>query len=189
MRLRNLLLALLASILSFASRASADGDGYDDATIGPSDIPEDAPSYAAYPASPYVGPNAKLQIADDPEAWRYRTRLREWSRAKVNFAGHYILATWGCGTGCVQIMIIDAKSGRVFHPKGIRTNVSVNVHDELLRGGASWHGEGSVQFEPDSELLVLIGSPEEEIARRGISYYVWHDDQLRLIRHVAKPER
>jgi hypothetical protein len=77
----------------------------------------------------------------------------------------------------------------VFHPKGIKSNVAVNVHDELLIGGASWYDEGSVQFQPNSELLVLIGAPEEDMARRGISYYVWHNDQLKLIRYVSKLDK
>ena len=76
MKLCNLLLVLLASILSFSAQASVDGDGYDDATIRASDIPTDAPSFAAYPTKLYVGPNAKLLIADDPEIGRASCRER-----------------------------------------------------------------------------------------------------------------
>ena len=188
MKIRNLIAALLVIAIPLATHASVDNDGYDKATIRASDIPSDAPSFAAYPAKVYVGHNAKLKISNDPEARLYRTRLREWSTEKVNFAGHYILATWGCGTDCVQIMFIDAKSGKVFHPAGIKSNVAVNVHDELLTGGRSWYGEGSLHFQPNSELLVLIGAPEEDMARRGISYYAWHNDQLKLVRHVSKPD-
>src|ERR1035437_7625251 len=189
MKLRNLVKVLLAIAMPLVAHASVDNDGYDEATIRASDIPSDAPLFATYPAKVFAGPNAKLKIGNDPEAWLYRTRLREWSSEKVNFAGHYILATWGCGTGCVQIMFIDAKSGKLFHPAGIRSNVAVNVHDEMLTGGRSWYGEGSVHFQPNSELLVLVGAPEEDMARRGISYYAWHNDQLKLVRHLAKPDQ
>lgn len=46
----------------------------------------------------------------------FRTRLNAASESQlVNFAGHYILTTWGCGSGgCVDGAIIDAKSGDVF---------------------------------------------------------------------------
>src|SRR5574341_1202298 len=36
------------------------------------------------------------------EARMYRTRLREAAREKPNFAGHYIVTYWGCGTECVM---------------------------------------------------------------------------------------
>lgn len=173
---------------SFGVHATVDSDGFDEATIRASDIPANAPKFEAYPAKVYTGPNAKLVFGGDPQARMYRTRLREWATGKVNFAGHYILFTWGCGTGCVQIMFIDAKTGKVYHPDGIRTNVAVNVHDEMLIGGRSWYGEGSVHFQPDSELHMLVGEPIENADRRGISYFVWHNNQLKLICHVHKPE-
>lgn len=189
MQLRSPIAFLFAIAMPLVMHAAVDNDGYDEATIRVSDIPTNAPKFAAYPAKVFAGPNAKLKINNDLEAQRYRTRLREWSTKKVNFAGHYILATWGCGTGCVQIMFIDAKSGKVFHPEGIRSNVAVNVHDDMLVGGRSWYGEGSVHFQSNSELLVLVGAPEEDMKRRGISYYVWHNDELKLVQHVAKPDQ
>jgi hypothetical protein len=47
-------------------------------------------------------------------AREFRTRLREAAREKPNFAGHFIVTTWGCGTECVEGAIIDARTGRVF---------------------------------------------------------------------------
>lgn len=189
MKRRYLTIATLALAVAFGACAAVDADGFDEATIRATDIPVDAPSFAAHAVKVYAGPNAKLKLGNDPRARMYRTRLREWATEKVNFAGHYILVTWGCGTGCVQIMFIDAKTGKVYHPDSIRTNVDVNVHDEMLVGGRSWYGEGSVHFQPDSELLILVGEPNEDADRRGISYFVWHNNQLKLIRHVYKPER
>jgi hypothetical protein len=188
MKLSCMLAFLFAVAMPLGVHATGDDDGYDNATIRASDIPTDAPLFSDYPAEAFTGSNAKLKVGNDLEVRRYRTRLREWSARKVNFAGHYILTIWGCGTGCVQIMFIDAKSGKVFHPAGIRSNVAVNVHDEMLEGGRSWYEEGSVHFQLNSELLVLVGAPEEDIARRGISYYVWHSEKLKLVRHVAKLE-
>jgi hypothetical protein len=43
-------------------------------------------------------------------------------RPGPNFAGHYFIVTWGCGSPCLMAAIVDAKSGRVlpppFHPAG-----------------------------------------------------------------------
>lgn len=177
---------LLAAAISLGAQAATDADGYNAATIRLSDVPQNAPAFSSYPASLYQGRNAELRLGQDPEAKRYKTRLQEWSKEKVNFAGHYILTTWGCGTSCVQIMIIDAKNGQVFHPKGVSINSAVNVQDELLDSNARWPGRGSLHFQPDSELLMLVGAPEEDEARRGISYFVWHNSRLELVRHIAK---
>ena len=44
---------------------------------------------------------------------RYRTDLQEAATGPVNFAGHYVLASIGCGAGCVQVAAIDAGAGSV----------------------------------------------------------------------------
>lgn len=126
-------------------------------------------------------------MGKDKQALLFKTRLRDGSRQKVNFAGHYILTAWGCGSACEQFMIIDARTGRVFHPKGVGSNSSVNVHEALMRGTTTWPTEGSIKHQLNSKLLVIFGAPEEDDARRGISYYVWEGERLKLIRHVAKP--
>jgi len=119
----------------------------------------------------------------------YRTLLTGWATEKPNFAGHYILATWGCGTGCTQIAVIDALTGKVFHPPGARTNSVADVHEELLIDGDSSPRRadfGALRYSVDSRLLVLIGTPEERRENRGISYFIWENDSLRKIRFVPK---
>jgi hypothetical protein len=181
-------LSIAFTILAIASAASAveTDDRYNEVTIRPSDIPPDAPRFEAYPASVYEGPNALPNLSSDSETRMYRTRIKEWSKVKPNFAGHYILATWGCGTECVQMTIIDAKTGKVFHPSGVTSNAANNVHDALIDGKPNWPNEGSIKFQANSELLVLIGMPEEDTKRRGISYYIWHHNRLSLVRFVPK---
>jgi hypothetical protein len=51
------------------------------------------------------------------EAYNFRTRLREAAQEDVNFAGHYRVAIWGCGTSCVHGAVVDVISGHVtfFH--------------------------------------------------------------------------
>jgi hypothetical protein len=43
-----------------------------------------------------------------------RTQIREAARKGPNFAGHYTIAEWGCGTSCVSLAVIDAETGVVF---------------------------------------------------------------------------
>ena len=37
-------------------------------------------------------------------------------RAGPNFAGHYYVVQWGCGTGCLRMAVVDAVTGMVFPP-------------------------------------------------------------------------
>ena len=43
----------------------------------------------------------------------YRARLRAAATERPNFAGHYVLTTWGCGTECVMGAAINTRTGRV----------------------------------------------------------------------------
>jgi hypothetical protein len=139
--------------------------------IRKSDIPKDAPRFSDYPASPHAGPNAAPDVDSDPRSRRYRTQLRAWAKEKANFAGRYILATWGCGTSCTEIAIIDTASGKVFHPAGARSNYILDVDAEVLAdlpAGTRRADFGALHYHADSRLLVLFG-------------------QLRRIRFVPKP--
>ena len=181
-------LALAFLLVSLPVMGAVD-DGYDQYTIRPADIPEDAPRSKNYPVTPYAGPTAAPDVRSDPRSRMYRTQLRGWAKEKPNFAGHYILATWGCGTGCTQIAIIDARTGKVFHPLGARTNSVLDVHHDLLGGDESSPRRadfGALRHSPDSRLLVLIGTPENRTENRGISYFVWENDVLKRIRFVPK---
>src|SRR4051794_26520256 len=72
------------------------------------------PHFKDYPAAEiYKGSTAPLVLARDD--FTFKTRLR-WAakNQKPNFAGHYILTSWGCGAECVMGAVIDAKTGRVY---------------------------------------------------------------------------
>jgi len=178
MNLHPLILSVLLASATMALAQSPPSEAYDAYTLRPSDIPADAPRMADFPASVFAGRNAAPKLNDSAETRMFRTRIAQWAQANPNFAGHYILATWGCGTDCTQITIIDAQTGRVYHPLGVHTNAAVNVHEALL-------GQ-TLQFQPDSRLLRLIGMPEERDEDRGISYYLWDHNRLNRIRFVRK---
>jgi hypothetical protein len=61
------------------------------------------------PAAPIVGSG---------HARRYRSVLRAEAREGPNFNGHYRVASWGCGTNCIEWAVIDLESGKVWFPAG-----------------------------------------------------------------------
>jgi hypothetical protein len=63
-------------------------------------------------AEAYQGRNAPLVLGKDDR--QFRTRLRTAAKEPPNFAKHYILTAWGCGTECLVSVIIDANTGRFY---------------------------------------------------------------------------
>jgi hypothetical protein len=185
---RYIILALALAV-NLAPAFAAYDQREDPGMIRRSDIPIDAPRFSDYAARRYVGVNAAPDLRSDPRSRRYRSQLKDWALEKPNFAGHYILATWGCGTGCTEIAIIDAMSGKVFHPAGARTNhiedvdIEVLVEVEQVGRRADF---GALQYRADSRLLIVFGTPDGRAENKGISYFVWEDERLKRVRFVGK---
>ncbi len=138
------------------------------------------PRFGSYPARVYRGRVAPVNLRSARGARTFRTRLREGAKEGVNFAGHFSLVGWGCGTGCQSVAIIDAKNGAVHFPK------------ELYAFGVwLFSDDGEVlTFRPDSRLLVLSGFPNSETEsaepKAGLYYYEWTGKRLRLVKFVEK---
>jgi hypothetical protein len=56
---------------------------------------------------------AAVDLASVDYGRMYRTRVREGAAAGPNFAGHYTVVLWGCGTGCRVVAVVDARTGRL----------------------------------------------------------------------------
>lgn len=100
-RKSSVMLFILAVMIAFARETSAQGQSF--------------PRFESYSISQrYTGRVARVNLRSHPDAKLFRTRLREAAKNKPNFAGHYILATWGCGASCNTVALIDAKTGNVY---------------------------------------------------------------------------
>ncbi len=156
----------------------------DPATIRAADLPADAPRFADYPATPvWRGQPAVPDVRSEPRSRLFRTMLRRGAAEGPNFAGHYTIVSWGCGSGCAGYAIVDARSGRVFHPENFQSNVVYNTDDAIFADGAE-----AVRFRLDSRLLIVIGAINEESKLRGVSYFVWNGRRLDRVRFVARPD-
>jgi hypothetical protein len=119
----------------------------------------------------FKGKPAVVDLSNNPQARLYRTQLRRQAVEGPDFAGHYKIAIWGCGSSCAAFAIVDSQTGRVYFPPELPY--------------VTWTGyEGTsfgLQYRIDSSLLVLHGSPEEK-PQIGTFYYVWQTNVLRLVR-------
>ena len=132
------------------------------------------PHFQDYPPTiPYTGPRAPLKLHPASDAWMYRTRIREAARHKPNFAGHYILASWGCGAECLESVIIDARTGEVYLVDFTTCcwfpccGEAADVPDTFA----------PVDFRLTSKLLIFTGLRNEE-GSRGTHYYKFQGGQL-----------
>ena len=141
-----------------------------------------APTFTQYAAKVQKIRNTRVNLKSHKNANTFRTNLRNAAKEGVNFAGHYILTTWGCGTNCSQSAIIDARNGRVFFPRE-------------LEGAGFGFCELPDDTEPivsqaDSRLLILNGFKGGDLsvenAPCGIYYLEWTGTKFRQVRFVKK---
>jgi hypothetical protein len=125
------------------------------------------PGFAQYAVSDYFqGMPAPMDLASHPDAARFADRLSPELDQGPNFAGHYRLVSWGCGTHCTASLIVDLRSGA--------------VHDGVV-------AELGLLFRADSALLIVNPHPERSFevgevpAWAATRYYRWHHDRMELL--------
>ena len=76
---------------------------------------------------------AKLDIKSNKGANYFRTILREGYNADTaNFAGHYTLVFWGCGSPCQSSMLIDRKTGNIYNAPDASLGYGFRVNSSML---------------------------------------------------------
>jgi len=103
---------------------------------GPGEVVQGRPvlRFTDFPVdSVYRGPVADINVASNADARRFRTVLRQGARVGPNFAGHMTVVTWGCGTSCIVLAVVDARTGTVYSsPKGAGDTVEYRLNSRLL---------------------------------------------------------
>src|SRR4051794_1665469 len=138
------------------------------------------PSFSRYAATVEKGHARSIDFNNDAGARTMRTRLSEALSGGVNFAGHYIVAGWGRGTGCISGAIIDARNGNVLWP------LPLNALGVWYDGQN--YADEPVAYRKNSRLLIISGSPgvrdNEKDKPNGKYYYEWNGKDLKLVKFV-----
>jgi hypothetical protein len=125
-------------------------------------------------------------VLDSPDAREFRTMLRNAAAVGPNFAGHYTVALWGCGSSCTAFALIDAKTGHVFINKNlldVSTIYTDNGYPSKEPSGGTYIYNALV-FRLDSRLLIETGAQNEDEKRDGVAFYEWTGSALKLLRFV-----
>jgi len=127
------------------------------------------PSFSSYPATIEQVRVKSINFRSGRETRRFRTNLTESLLEGVNFAGHYNISQWGCGTACLDGAIIDTRTGKVYWPKELR--------------GIYAASDEPIVYKADSRLLIFNGYPASEKEKsKGRYYYEWTGTKLRFIK-------
>jgi hypothetical protein len=134
-------------------------------------LPAQPSLFHDYPATePYKGHNVPVVLTKrDAE---FRTRLRSAAAQRPNFAGHYIVSSWGCGATCVMGAAIDANTGRVhWFPFTI----------------CCWTPNDTDTFRPidyrvDSRLIIFTGARDEKDGDAAAHYYEFRNGEFTEIK-------
>jgi hypothetical protein len=142
------------------------------------------PAFGQYPVKVEPARVKTIDFKNSPGAGTFRTRLREALAGGVNFAGHYVVAGWGCGTGCISGAIIDTRNGRVYFPEPF--------HDIAVWYDDSGYTDEPIKYRRNSRLFVVSGISGEQEERSdsenqwGDYYYEWKNNSLRLVKFIKR---
>jgi len=182
--------AALAAFLLMSSSASAEIPGWCQYAL--SDAPKSSPKFESYAvAVTHVKRAPRVQLRS-AQARLYRTQLRDAAKLGAqtgpNFAGHYRLASWGCGTGCLSWGVVDLKTGRVAFDAKMSSlqNARIDFGREKEDGDyagtrRAFYEFGVLLYRPDSSLLMTLGQPNEDENRDGMAFYHWNGRTFRPI--------
>lgn len=123
-----------------------------------------APSFRDYPVTGrFTGKPAKPRLVTAYQH-TYRTQIRRQAKQGPNFAGHFTIAKWGCGSPCLGFVIIDTASGVIYE-----AGFSVGCAD---KNGL----EAKLGFKLSSSLVTATGVSRAGVC--GTDLYQWDGAKL-----------
>jgi len=138
------------------------------------------PSFKQFATAEAFSGKPAPPVLRTPNHHLFRTMIRLGAAKGPNFAAHYTIADWGCGAGCVSIVVVDAKDGRIYD----------GPFEDLGWSPVTYEGKYPsnvpefvpLEFYTDSRLLIVRGCPGGENC--ASYFYEWVAPKFKLIRKV-----
>jgi hypothetical protein len=136
-------------------------------------VPSDSKSgqvftFESFPKKVIDGNSVKKPILSSKLARQYKTVITLSMSEPANFAGHYRVVQWGCGTDCRGFAIVNKLTGKTYTLPGI---------DYI--GGVMGNDENRLDYRKDSRLFIITGAMNDEI--EGKFFYLWKNEKLQLL--------
>jgi hypothetical protein len=129
-------------------------------------------TFESYPEKAIDGNSVKKPILASKLARQYKTVITLSMSEPPNFAGHYRVVQWGCGTDCRGFAIVNKLTGKTYTLPGV----------EYI-GGVMGNDENRLDYRKDSRLFVITGVMNDEI--EGKFFYLWKNEKLQLLAKTA----
>ena len=141
------------------------------------------PQFGEYPVSEiFAGRPAAPELATKEDRL-FRTTIRRGAEQSVEFAGHYTVPRWGCGTACNGFVIVDSINGTVFDVPFYLTELPgawIEAHSAT--------DQERMEFEPNSRLMKINGCLNERDC--GFYDYIMVEGKgLKLVRKELLPKQ
>lgn len=124
------------------------------------------PNFGDYPVRDVSDKRVEfIDVKSHPKAKHFKTRLSKAIGKSANFAGHFVVLTWGCGSFCQVVAMVDVNSGRVhFSPFSTSLGAEFRLDSTLFVDS------------PKSAISELPASDRNEQLFHS-RYYVWIEDE------------
>jgi membrane dipeptidase len=126
------------------------------------------PNFEAYPVTQSDAVLGAINFSSHPDAENFKTRLEYSLNQPANFAGHYIVTNWGCGTMCQMVAIIDVLNGDVFFPFTTSMGACFLADSSLI-----------ITNPLDEYIIEDFGDDMPDWLKSG--YYTWDGAQMHLL--------
>jgi hypothetical protein len=114
------------------------------------------PRFEDYASADTFEGKAHPPVLATPLDRKYKTRIRDAAADGPSFSGYFAIASWGCGTECLQFVIVDLKSGTVYDPPFLGVGFHYRLGDLDTTPGWQCYIE-YLTYRRDSRLLVVEG--------------------------------
>ncbi|TXH71382.1 MAG: hypothetical protein E6Q83_04055 [Thiothrix sp.] len=137
------------------------------------------PQFKDYPVEHIYKGQAHALVLDE-FAKTYKTRLRAALEEKVNFAGHYVVTIWGCGTSCLFGGIVDKISGKAYPLPELLLGVFP------LKPEYQDQDDRELIYKPTSRLLIMAGAFDSDKPGQDdlVKFYEFKGNRFVLVKQL-----
>ena len=89
-------------------------------------------TFEDYQVEVYTGKLAEPDFNTNHDANRFVTRITKECENGINFAGHYTLVTWGCGSPCQSGVVVDRKTGDIYDGYGTSLGAKFKKNSRMI---------------------------------------------------------
>jgi hypothetical protein len=146
----------------------------------------DAPSFDQYRVTEaaYKGKPA-APVIKTAEDRRYRTMIRTGAPKGPNFAGHFTVVEWGCGGGCVAIVVVDAATGEIHHAPFKTVGWQLGKYEGKYKSNDDKFEQ--LAYKLNSRLLIARGCLDDSDKCQSY-FWEWTGGQFKLLKTIPSEQ-